>query len=51
MSKRMDNKFLSKWDGPYVVQEVYTNTTYKIINENGLRIGPINGKILKRYYA
>ncbi|KAL9384217.1 hypothetical protein Peur_024540 [Populus x canadensis] len=43
--------FLSKWDGPYVVQEVYTNGAYKIVDENGLRIGPINGKFLKRYYA
>jgi hypothetical protein len=45
------NKFLSKWDGLYVVQEVYTNGAYKIVDENGLRIGPINGKFLKRYYA
>jgi hypothetical protein len=45
------NKFLSKWDGPYVVQEFYTNGAYKIVDENGLRIGPINGKFLKRYYA
>jgi hypothetical protein len=51
MSKHMGNKFLSKWDDPYVVQEVYTNRAYKIIDENGLRIGPINGKFLKRYYA
>ena len=52
MSKRMGNKFLSKWDNdPYVVQEVYTNEAYKIVDENGLRIGPINGKFLKRYYA
>jgi hypothetical protein len=45
------NKFLSKWDGYYAVQEFYTNGAYKIINENGLRIGPINGKFLKRYHA
>jgi len=51
MSKHMGNKFLSKWDDPYVVQEVYTNRAYKIIDKNGLRIGPINGKFLKRYYA
>ncbi|KAL9382329.1 hypothetical protein Peur_025364 [Populus x canadensis] len=51
MSKRMGSKFLSKWDGPYMVQEVYTNGAYKIVDENGLRIGPINGKFLKRYYA
>ncbi|KAL4637826.1 hypothetical protein ACB092_03G104600 [Castanea dentata] len=45
------NKFVSKWDGPYVVQETYTNGAYKLVAEDGLRIGPINGKFLKRYYA
>ena len=45
------SKFTSKWDGPYVVQEVYTSGAYKIIAEDGLRVGPINGKFLKRYYA
>nr|TKR99487.1 hypothetical protein D5086_0000192740 [Populus alba] len=51
MSKRIVSKFLSKWDDPYMVQEVYTNGAYKIVDENGLRIGPINGKFLKGYYA
>ncbi|CAL8988475.1 unnamed protein product, partial [Prunus brigantina] len=45
------SKFTSKWDGPYIVQEVYTSGAYKIIAEDGLRVGPINGKFLKRYYA
>ncbi|KAL4620532.1 hypothetical protein ACB092_06G161700 [Castanea dentata] len=44
-------KFTSKWDGPYVVQEVYTNGAYKLIDQEGVRIGPINGKFLKRFYA
>nr|XP_027068875.1 uncharacterized protein LOC113694208 [Coffea arabica] len=44
-------KFTPKWDGPYVVREVYTNGSYKLVAENGLRVGPINGKYLKRYYA
>ncbi|KAL0360937.1 UNVERIFIED_CONTAM: hypothetical protein Sradi_3778200 [Sesamum radiatum] len=48
---RKGNKFLSKWDGPYIVKEAYTNSTYKLIAEDGLRIGLINGKFLKRYYA
>ncbi|KAL0449507.1 UNVERIFIED_CONTAM: hypothetical protein Slati_1507100 [Sesamum latifolium] len=48
---RTGNKFTSKWDGPYVVKEVCTNGAYKLIAEDGLRIGPINGKFLKRYYA
>ncbi|XP_074290337.1 uncharacterized protein LOC141617066 [Silene latifolia] len=44
-------KFTSKWDGPYMVQEVYTNGAYKIADEDGVLIGPINGKFLKRYYS
>ena len=48
---RTGNKFTSKWDGPYVVQEVYTNGAYKLIDNDGGRIGPINGKFLKRFYA
>ncbi|KAL6324399.1 hypothetical protein AAG906_013003 [Vitis piasezkii] len=31
--------------------QVYTNSAYKIVTEDGLRIDPINGKFLKRYYA
>ncbi|KAL0454262.1 UNVERIFIED_CONTAM: hypothetical protein Slati_0765400 [Sesamum latifolium] len=48
---RTGNKFTSKWDGSYVVKEVYTNGAYKLIVEDGLKTGPINGKFLKRYYA
>ncbi|KAM2690737.1 hypothetical protein EV1_043866 [Malus domestica] len=44
------SKFTSKWDRPYVVQEVYTNGAYLIMAEDGLKIGPINGRFLKRYY-
>ncbi|KAI3467894.1 hypothetical protein Pfo_024557 [Paulownia fortunei] len=36
---RTGNKFTSKWDGPYVVKEVYTNGAYKLVAEDGLRIG------------
>ncbi|KAM1620295.1 hypothetical protein ACFXTN_017282 [Malus domestica] len=44
------SKFTSKWDGPYVIQEVYTNGAYLIMAKDGLKIGPINGRFLKRYY-
>ena len=46
MSRRMGNKFLSNWDGPYVVQEVYSNGAYKILDKDGVRVGPINDKFL-----
>ena len=44
-------KFVAKWDGPYVVQEVYSSGSYKLVDNDGMKIGPINGKYLKRYYA
>ncbi|XP_068344169.1 uncharacterized protein [Pyrus communis] len=44
------SKFTSKWDGPYVIQEIYTNGAYLIMAEDGLKIGPINGRFLKCYY-
>ena len=51
ITHRIKNKFVSKWDRPYVVQEAYTNGTYKLVAKDGLRIGHINGKFLKCYYA
>ncbi|XP_075660990.1 uncharacterized protein LOC142630820 [Castanea sativa] len=45
------NKFVSKWDGPYVVQDDYTNGAYKLVAKDGLRIGPVNGKFLKLHHA
>ncbi|KAM1699106.1 hypothetical protein ACFX13_030926 [Malus domestica] len=49
-TQKTKSKFTSKWDGPYVIQEVYTNGAYLIMAEDGLKIGPINGRFLKRYY-
>ncbi|XP_070010775.1 uncharacterized protein [Nicotiana sylvestris] len=43
-------KFTSKWDGQYVVQEAYSSGDYKLVDADGMRIGPINGKFLKKYY-
>ncbi|GAV63029.1 LOW QUALITY PROTEIN: hypothetical protein CFOL_v3_06551, partial [Cephalotus follicularis] len=44
-------KFISKWDGPYVVTKVYSSGAYKIVDKDDLKIGPINGKSLKRFYS
>ncbi|CAM8891899.1 unnamed protein product [Rhodiola kirilowii] len=41
-SHKTGSKFKAKWDGPYVVQEAYTNGAYKIVDQEGLRVGPIN---------
>ncbi|XP_070005803.1 uncharacterized protein [Nicotiana sylvestris] len=46
----LQKKFTSKWDGPYVVQEAYSSGAYKLVDVDGMRIGPINGKFLKKYY-
>ncbi|XP_070039879.1 uncharacterized protein [Nicotiana tomentosiformis] len=43
-------KLTSKWDGPYVVQEAYSSGDYKLVDADGMRIDPINGKFLKKYY-
>ncbi|KAI4294760.1 hypothetical protein MLD38_040913 [Melastoma candidum] len=51
ITHKTGSKFTSKWDGPYVVQEAYTGGAYKIIDQDGVRVGLINGKFLKRYYA
>ena len=50
VSHKTGSKFTSKWDGPYVIKEVYTNGAYKIIDADGVRVGPTNGKVLKHYY-
>ena len=44
------NKFIPKWDGPYIVKEVYINGVYKIVDRDGLKIVPINDKFLKKFY-
>ena len=50
MTHRTGSKFTSKWEGPYVVHEVYSNGAYKIVDAEGVRVGSINGRFLKRYY-
>ncbi|KAI4365304.1 hypothetical protein MLD38_021299 [Melastoma candidum] len=47
VTHKAGSKFTSKWDGPYVVQEAYTGGTCKIVDQDGVRVGPINGKFLK----
>ncbi|XP_069146012.1 uncharacterized protein [Solanum lycopersicum] len=49
-SHKSGGKFTSKLDGPYVSQEAYSNGAYKFVDADGLRIGLINAKFLKRYY-
>ena len=49
---RMKGKFEPKWEGPYIVKDVYSIGAYRIISPDGEYCPPsVNGKFLKRYYA
>ena len=50
MTHKTESKFSPKWEGPYAVREVYSNGAYKMVDGQGVRVGPINGKFFKRYY-
>ncbi|PIN10943.1 Ribonuclease H [Handroanthus impetiginosus] len=41
-TQRRGNKFMTKWDSPCVVKEVYTNGAYKLVYKDRLHICPIN---------
>ena len=44
-------KFNPKWEGPFVIESVYSNGAYRLINHDGGKLMmPINGKFLKKYY-
>ena len=44
-------KFEPKWEGPFVIDKVFSNGAYALLNMEGDRyMLPINGKFLKRYY-
>jgi len=51
ITHKIRGKFTSKWEGLYVVYEVYINGAYKIIDGEGFQLVPINGKFLKRYFS
>ena len=51
MTHKTKNKFQPKWEGPFVVEIVYSNITYRLTNLNGDKLMmSINGKFLKKYY-
>ena len=43
---KIGGKFTSKWGAPYLAYKVYTNGAYKVIDGEGFRHGPMNGKFL-----
>ncbi|KAG9453432.1 hypothetical protein H6P81_006336 [Aristolochia fimbriata] len=49
-TSRDGGKFAPKWEGPFIVQEVYTNGAYKLVTPEGRRLPATNGKFLKKFY-
>jgi len=51
MTHKTKGKFQPKWEGPFVVESVYSNGAYRLITSDGDTIMmPINDKFLKKYY-
>ena len=49
ITHRMQSKFEPKWEGPYIVKDVYSSGAYRIISPNGKYCPPpVNGRFLKR---
>ena len=44
-------KLLSKWEGPYLVEDVYHSSVIKINNFEGTKPHVVNGQRLKHYMA
>ncbi|BFG30122.1 hypothetical protein CerSpe_163960 [Prunus speciosa] len=52
ITRKMHGKFVSKWEGPYVVTRVFAKGAYELSNSEGKCIYPcVNGKLVKRFYA
>jgi len=51
ITHKMQSKFEPKWEGPYIVKDVYSSGAYRIISPDGEYYQTtVNGKFLKRYY-
>src|SRR3954466_12523809 len=44
-------KLLSKWEGPYLIEEVYRSGTIKINNFEGTNPKVVNGQRIKHYIS
>jgi len=51
MTHKTKGKFQPKWEGPFVVESVYSNRAYRLITpDSDTLMMPINDKFLKKYY-
>ena len=44
-------KLLSKWEGPYIIEEVYRSGAIKINNAKGTNPRVVNGQRIKHYIS
>ena len=44
-------KLLSKWEGPYIIKEVYSSDAIKINNAEGTNPKVVNGQRIKHYIS
>jgi hypothetical protein len=45
-------KFAFNWEGPYMIREAHVSGYYKLSKADGtVLVDPVNGKLLKHYYA
>ena len=44
-------KLLSKWEGPYIIEEVYRSGAIKINNFEGTNLRVVNGQRIKHYIS
>jgi len=51
MTFKTKGKFQPKWEGPFIIETVYSNGAYRLITLDGdTLMMPINGRFLKKYY-
>ena len=44
-------KLLSKWEGPYIIEEVYRSGAIQINNVEGTNLKVVNGQRIKHYIS
>jgi hypothetical protein len=52
VTHRTKEKFKPKWEGPFIVEQVYDGGAYQLMDHQGIRpMPPVNGRYLKKYFA
>ncbi|GAA0144907.1 hypothetical protein LIER_05228 [Lithospermum erythrorhizon] len=49
MTIKKEKKFVPKWDSPSIIVEAYASGSYMVVDQDGLKVGPINDRYLKSY--